>query len=140
MRWGPTAWKLLHGIGYKTGKGQEKLRKDEVREVYWLLTHLEYIIPCEVCRKHIVEYRKGGIPTDVDQIGAWIWTFHEAVNERLGKSEGPPFTKELGKDINLKETWKEYSELVKKDLLLGMLNRDLLAQWSRHFHLWMSFI
>jgi hypothetical protein len=95
--WGPIAWKLLHSIGNRCGK-TKYLIKDELRESIWILSHIEYIIPCMECRNHIQSHRKKHpLPNDSSLFGAWLWTFHEAVNERLGKPEGPPFTQDLGK-------------------------------------------
>lgn len=54
-------------------------------------------IPCMTCRKHATEYLKDnpvldfkGIKNDIGElIGMfkWTWTFHNAVNKRLGKSQ-----------------------------------------------------
>jgi hypothetical protein len=139
MYWGPTAWKLLHGMGWKAGKAQEKLRKDEEREILWLLRNLESIIPCAECRKHIGAYKKESFPKSSQEVGAWIWTFHEAVNERVGKPEGPPFSKSLGESTDTKETFKEYTEILKKEILLGNVLSDKVRDWTRHFFLWLSF-
>jgi hypothetical protein len=138
--WGPIAWKLLHGMGARAGKGPEKLKKDEQREILWLLKNLESIIPCEECRKHIGFYKKDSFPKSSEEVGAWIWTFHEAVNERLGKPEGPPFTKILGEATDIRETWKEYNEILKKELLLGNCRSELVGGWRRHFQLWITFL
>ncbi len=137
--WGPIAWNLLHSIGARAGKGkQPRLRADEQREVFWLLAHLEYIIPCPECRQHIIAYRKAnGLPTSPDLIGSWIWNFHEAVNERLKKEAGPPFTHSLGLDINPAEIWKSYKLCVKESFQLGHLSTFDVKEWGRHFLLWL---
>jgi hypothetical protein len=137
--WGPQAWKLLHSIGARAGTCKNpKLCIDEAREILWLLTHLEYIIPCPECRTHLIEYRKkNGIP-EPQNIGAWIWTFHEAVNERLGKPEGPPFTHSLGKDSSPTELWKNYQELIKDSYLHGHLLSKDVKEWGRHLRLWLA--
>ena len=133
--WGPKAWKLLHAIG---SKRVPKLPKDEVREITWLLYHLEYIIPCPECRSHIIEYRKKNPFIDPTSTGAWIWTFHEAVNERLGKEEGPPFTLSLGSSTNILESWKEYQEIIKDSFLNGNLIGKDVKEWGRHLRLWLA--
>ena len=137
--WGPHAWKLLHSIGARAGTCKNpKLCIDEAREIVWLLTHMEYIIPCPECRNHLIEYRKkNGIP-EPQNVGAWIWTFHEAVNERLGKPEGPPFTHSLGKDISPTEVWKKYQEVIKDSYLNGNLIGKDVKEWGRHLRLWLA--
>ena len=133
--WGPKAWKLLHAIGSRTNP---KLPIDEKREITWLINHLEYIIPCPECRNHIIEYRKKNIFNDPSNTGAWIWTFHEAVNERLGKGEGPPFTYSLGRDSNPLNCWKEYQEVIKDSFLNGNLIGKDVKEWGRHLRLWLA--
>jgi hypothetical protein len=137
--WGPPAWKLLHAIGARAGTCKNsKLKQDEIRECFWLLSHIEYIIPCPECRSHLIDYRKKqGLP-DISGIGAWIWTFHEAVNERLGKPEGPPFTHDLGKNINISESWKGYQEIIKDSYLNGNLLSKDVKEWGRHLKLWLA--
>ena len=135
--WGPVAWKLLHAIGNRAGKAQPKLQRDEQRHVLWLLQHIEYIIPCNECRAHIIAYRKQeGIPEDSSVLGAWLWTFHEAVNERLGKPEGPPFTHELGSGVDIGGVWKEYLVCVKESFQIGHLRSEDVKEWARNLMLW----
>lgn len=138
--WGPLAWRLLHSIGARAGRGNQiRLRQDEQREVFWLLAHLEFIIPCPECRQHIISYRKSNpLPQSSDLIGSWLWNFHEAVNERLNKEPGPPFTHSLGADINPLHCWKEYKICVKESFQLGHLSSIDMKEWGRHFLLWIA--
>jgi hypothetical protein len=138
--WGPVAWRLLHAIGARAGSCKTiKLKQDEIRECFWLLSHLEYIIPCPECRSHILDYRKKhGLPEDITSVGAWLWTFHEAVNERLGKPEGPPFTHDLGRQTNPTEVWKLYQEIIKESYLNGNLIGKDVKEWGRHLKLWLA--
>jgi hypothetical protein len=140
MEWGPYAWKLLHGIGARAGRSSEKLRKDEDREAIWLIKNLESIIPCAECRKHIAAYKKESTPKRSEEIGEWIWKFHEAVNERLNKPRGPSFTQELGMDTDLKEAWNDYNKVMKKELIVGNCVAEKYNQWLRHFNLWRTFL
>ncbi len=138
--WGPLAWKLLHGIGYKAGKCKsQKLRIDENREALWLLHHFEIIIPCPECRLHIIQYRKKhSLPKTSSEIGVWLWNLHEAVNKRLGKSPGPPFTPDLGNDVMIWKQWLEYQDCVKGSFQIGHLHQTEVASWSRHLHMWLA--
>lgn len=140
MLWGSRCWPLLHAIGGRAGKGSEKLRKDEEREVLWLIRNLESIIPCLECRKHIAEYKKKGIPRSSKEVGKWIWEFHEAVNERLGKSKGPDFSEDLGKNIDLGFAWQNFYETLKKEILLGNCKGKEVADWYTHFKKWTLFL
>jgi hypothetical protein len=137
--WGPRAWKLLHAIGARAGSCKNpKLKVDEERECIWILSHVEYIIPCPECRNHLQDYRKKNKLPDISSIGAWIWTFHEAVNERLGKGEGPPFTLDLGKQDSPIQLWKEYQEVIKDSYINGNLLSKDVNEWGRHLKLWLA--
>ena len=83
MEWGPSAWAILHALGERSGKGLERCRVDEQREMRWMIDNLEKIIPCHACVRHIVEYRRRNPLSD--DYKTWLWNFHEAVNQRLGK-------------------------------------------------------
>ncbi len=135
--WGPLAWTLLHGIGHRAGTcTNKKLQADERREVYWLLQHLEYIIPCAECRQHIKLYRKQA--KQANTIGEWIWTFHEAVNKRVQKPPGPPFTPELGKNVEVWKQWLAYLECVKESFQIGHLHQVEVKEWNRHLRHWLA--
>ena len=136
--WGPVAWRLLHAIGAKAGRPTaNSMQKDEQRYAVWLINHIEYIIPCNECRAHIQTYRKKEpVPDDSRGIGAWLWKFHEAVNERLGKPEGPPFSVTLGKGVDVQKTWKEYLACVKESFLIGHLRNEDVKEWARILMLW----
>ena len=138
--WGPKAWELLHAIANRAGQGvNQRLLADEQREVVWLFRHLEYMIPCPECRLHIVQYRKanGGGPTS--NYGEWMWNFHEAVNQRLGKNPGPPFDSAIGKDLNIRNAWNAYVEIVRESLQAGHLRSNEMKEWVRHLLLWVAF-
>jgi hypothetical protein len=139
--WGPSVWELLHGIGWKAGrKPIQRLQIDERREVLWLLSHLDYIIPCPECKTHIITYRKKeGLPEQSTEVAAWLWTFHEAVNERLGKGEGPPFTHSLGENKPLQTLYRTYlTSLQESFKIAGHLRIEQVKEWSRHFQLWLA--
>lgn len=139
--WGPLAWIMLHSIGQKAGTcAIAKLKADENREACWLIAHLEYIIPCPECRNHIRAYRKKhGIPVQSSAIGMWIWKLHEAVNQRLGKPPGPPFTSVIGVDGVIWKTWLEYLDSVKESFQVGHLHQIEVKEWNRHLRHWLSF-
>jgi hypothetical protein len=136
--WGPLAWSLLHAIGEKAGRcSTQKLKLDENREAIWLITHLEYIIPCSECRIHIRQYRKQhGLPRSSGEIGLWLWTFHEAVNQRLGKPPGPSGPESV--KGNVAGVWKQYMECVKESFQVGHLHQTEVKEWNRHLRHWLA--
>ena len=139
--WGPRAWELFHGIGWRAGKHPiQRLAVDEQREVLWLITHLDYIIPCPECKVHSIQYRKKeGLPESSSEVASWIWTFHEAVNERLGKGEGPPFTHSLGEGLSLPTLLKNYLALIRESYVIpGHSRQDQVVLWARHFYIWLA--
>ena len=140
--WGPRAWELLHTIANRAGKGvHQRLLVDEQREIIWLFSHIEYMIPCPECRLHIIQYRKGHGGGPTNQFGQWIWNFHEAVNQRLGKNPGPSFTEveAIGGDLNIRTLWSAYLELVRDSLQAGHLRSNEVKEWGRHLLLWCAF-
>lgn len=137
--WGPKLWIVLHGIGAYAGKSMIQTRKDEERELKWLIDHLETIVPCIECRDHIIRYRKEHpLPSHAAEYGYWIWKFHEAVNVRLEKPS-ISWSEEIGKRINLAKAWFEFKESLKESLLKGSVRGDFFATWKLHLQLWQGY-
>ena len=139
--WGPRLWNLLHRIGYYTKHTPANvLYTDARREFDWIIQHLETIVPCPECRQHIESYRKE-CPVPIEGIGKWIWEFHEAVNERLGKPKGPEFSDTLGsgKD-SLRILWRNYASSVFESVQMGNLPGKNISEFSRHLFLWQGFM
>ncbi len=138
--WGPILWTLLHGIGRLGGHCLEKLAIDEERELRWLLTNLETIVPCPECREHIIEYKKRNpLPEKSKDFGHWIWIFHEAVNGRLGKPAGPVWSDSIGAGCSIQKTWQSYQSTIQESILKGSVRGDAIRQWARRLALWHSF-
>ena len=137
--WGPKLWAVLHAVGARAGMCSKAMAADELRHSVWLLEHLETIVPCPECRAHIIGYRRSvPVPSAASEIGQWIWQFHEAVNERLGKPAGPPFTRDLGRQTGLLESWKEYQRCIQESVLKGSVPGDAMREWNRRFQLWIA--
>ena len=130
--WGPALWNLLHGIGYRAGKGPEKTRIDEKREISWLLNNLETIIPCQECRTHYRNYKK---TVSLEKYDEWIWQLHESVNQKLGK-DGVPFSVDIGEPISVRQSWKIYKNILREYVLA---NGSVMNEYGRHIGLWAGF-
>jgi hypothetical protein len=137
--WGPTLWKVLHGIGHTVTHAPpttDLLTRDRIRETTWLLTHLSTIIPCAECRRHLIDYiHTHPLPTAQSDVAVWIWNFHEAVNSRLGKEGGPSYTPELGK-VDVLVTWNTYKSFLKDSIASGKQKGSAVLEYSRHLLLW----
>ena len=117
------------------------MRIDAKREVDWLLAHLETIVPCVECRLHIEEYRRAGLPATLDDVARWVWTFHEAVNQRLGKL-GLPFSDDLGaieRGESLKNLWLNYTTEIFQAVQMGQLPGIGIKTFKQHLFLWKGF-
>jgi len=141
--WGPILWKMLHGIGRKVQLAPRIntiLTQDQMRETTWLFTHLVTIIPCAECRRHLLSYiRSTPLPTSLEDFGLWVWNLHEAVNVRLGKLPGPPFTTDLG-SLDILETWDSYRTSIKDSIATGKQKGSAVIEFTRHLQLWNSFM
>ena len=137
--WGPPLWKVLHGIGYMTAKGLPSLHKDSERECIWLVTHMEYIIPCRECIAHFFAYKqKNHIPKVYTNIGEWLCGLHNSVNEKLGK-EVVSYSPEQESASDVRGDWLLYLESIKDSLRLGLVAGDKLREFSRHILLWQQY-
>ena len=118
------------------------MKKDVKRQVDWLLVNLETIVPCVECRLHIEEYKRvNGLPGDLSDVGRWTWSFHEAVNKRLGKS-GVEFSDKLGaieRGENLKNLWLNYTTEIYQSVQTGQLPGIGIKKFKEHLFLWKGF-
>jgi hypothetical protein len=145
-QWGPKLWTILHSLGYYSSqlhqdeRVPEIIKKDAMREVLWLLGHLETIVPCSECRQHIEEYRKtNGLVNTLEGVEKWTIDFHNAVNVRLGK---PVYTEKTihHQKILLRSVWKEYMADISQPIMMGHLPGDGPLEFARHLFLWKGFV
>lgn len=84
--WGPAFWRTLHTIGYAYPEAPTAAQKEAVIALFQSLTQL---LPCAKCRGHYTAYlSENPVQAHVDSRNAlarYVYTFHEAVNGRLGK-------------------------------------------------------
>lgn len=74
-QWGPSGWTMLHAASLEADRLEEPF--ESFVESY--VSHL----PCETCRVHAKDYvRNNPVQKPYFQ---WTVSFHNAVNERLGK-------------------------------------------------------
>jgi hypothetical protein len=72
--WGPSGWKLLHGITFRKGV---KVTKS------WIMT-FRYVLPCCTCQENFRRHTEA--LGDIKQVRRWVYKLHGRVNEMKGKS------------------------------------------------------
>lgn len=136
--WGPILWFILHTLAEKAGKQTNEIIKgDEMRVWPLLLKTLSPIIPCDECRAHATAYLKE-IPFDLPPsypawnfyIRTYIYTFHEAINTRLGK---PSFS-----FSSLSETYRSSGELTQKTNELNAMMMRAMKLNGMHMGAWQT--
>jgi hypothetical protein len=103
-QWAPLLWRILHSLAEHSGEIVSPLfADDEKRQWVLFVQMLPNILPCPHCREHAQDYLKTHpFAESVKPISStkelhtflvdYFYTFHEAVNTRLGK---PSFDKTL---------------------------------------------
>jgi hypothetical protein len=82
--WGPCAWNALHSFAILFPlRPTYADRVDAYQRIWAFVTHL----PCPECQAHATRYVLANPPDLVDthSLQGWVWSFHNAVNARLGK-------------------------------------------------------
>jgi hypothetical protein len=135
--WGPRLWKILHSLSTRTAT---KTTTDAIRELKGLLQTLELIVPCVECKKHIHSYNKiNKLPSSLSVASDWVCSFHNAVNERLGK---PIFLEKPGNQETVNQIlsdWSDYKKCIKDSVLIGHVKGVDLLAWERRLRLFLSF-
>jgi hypothetical protein len=85
--WGPPLWDLLFTFAFQAPTSH-------LGAIIDLFACLEYVLPCEECRKSYATYRKQTLPltslrTSKVTAPQWLWTMHDMVNQKLDKPSFP---------------------------------------------------
>lgn len=80
--WGPALWTILHTTAATL---------DDPDAFVALLQTLPRVLPCPECRQHSVEFMQVSPPDtvirDVESASRYVFDFHNAVSQRLGKPQ-----------------------------------------------------
>ena len=136
--WGPLLWKILHTLAERAGKQtNEMIKADEMRVWPLLVKTLIPIIPCEECRAHATSYVQQYPFQPPSSYPAWnlfirtyFYTFHESVNNRLGKQS---FEFE-----SLSTTYKSTAELTKWTQELNAMMLRAMKLNGMHMAAWQT--
>lgn len=82
--WGPKLWEVMHTFSYSYPVSPNNIQKKSATNFYSSMGHL---IPCEHCSQHCLEYTTKNPPNvqNKQSLINWVYNFHNAVNQRLGK-------------------------------------------------------
>jgi hypothetical protein len=140
--WGPSLWKILHGLAERGGKTIPSFRDDEKRQWILLIEIMPKMIPCEDCRNHAQQWIlqhpikpiKDVHPDEIyDWITSWVYDFHEEVNRRTGK---PSFNKELLPQaygtVDINGTYKAMKPYIENAIRLSGITLFPWQKWSNY--------
>ena len=98
-QWGTIAWTILHAMAERSGNiSAPENQRFAKQQWVSLFEELPKVIPCPECQEHAATWLKAHPVTGLkllpdSQVYAWIvvwlYEFHEAVNQRLGKPSFP---------------------------------------------------
>lgn len=153
--WGPNLWRLLHTLADVSD------RRDIFPLWNTFIKATCRMLPCDRCRKHMDTYwnttnfmPRSWISMSGSQVRETIrqklWMFHNAVNERLGKSLHPPLSTlrpipdttlvgnepspEITEFRTIRDHYlREVHELAES--LPGVPNSGTFIEWRRSLHL-----
>lgn len=85
--WGPSAWKFLHAISFAYPSHPSQ---DEKKHHIDLILNLQFILPCEACRQHVIDNlrtMKFSINNmkNRETFSKFVYDLHNEVNVMLGK-------------------------------------------------------
>jgi hypothetical protein len=134
--WGPVLWTFLHTLASVSDR----------RDIYLLwnnyLRLTATILPCDQCRFHMKQYVGSHIfvpknwikqtgAENAAQIQKWLFTFHNDVNQRLGKPLFP-FSKMFPMPAPSRQQSIESLHTIYQRLLeLWSSQKSLLGEWKR---------
>jgi hypothetical protein len=97
--WGPRFWKILHTLAESSGRQTHIITSNDEADMWiQLFKSQASVMPCELCKKHYVEWYVKNRPDNLHNIKGedrrvwirnWLWGCHNQVNLMNGK-ESPP--------------------------------------------------
>lgn len=118
--WGPRFWKILHTLAESSGRQTHVITSNDEADLWILLLKSQAnTMPCDLCKKHYVEWYLKNRPDNLHQIRGedrrnwirqWLYECHDRVNVKNGKVS-PPLENlpQLYPVVSLK---KEYQEIL----------------------------
>lgn len=147
--WGPTLWRLLHGLAERSGRPITPLyAEDERRAWLQLFKQTADIIPCKTCKEHFQTYLEQHpvsplktLPLEGlrEWIRTWFWEVHEWVN---GSLEKPSFPKEgleaAYRSVELRSLLKQLDIPMTTAIRLSGNNLKKYGEWKARYILLLS--
>jgi hypothetical protein len=145
--WGPSAWKLLHGLAERVGNQTlDVMIRDEKNELRIVLKDLWYLMPCRHCQEHYREWLRFNPPDSFLSKGAgylqedlrdWVFRLHESVNSRREVVSGflPDTLTETYSTVNLREQAVIFKTVYQRGLQTGVLKPEEWKKTWRHLDL-----
>lgn len=83
---GRASWTLLHSVAAKYPNSPSDTQKQEMKQFMTIFSH---VYPCGWCAKDFEKFIKHNSPKvdSKEDLGRWICTAHNEVNEKLGKEK-----------------------------------------------------
>ena len=86
--WGPKLWDVMHTFSFSYPINPTNNDKLAARNFF---NSIGTLIPCKHCSQHCLEYTQRNQPrvNNKTELIDWVYNFHNAVNQRLGKQFYP---------------------------------------------------
>ena len=100
--WGPRGWFFLHTVTFNY---PDNPSPNEKAQYYNFFNNLQYVLPCEICKKNYPKHLKE-MPLNDDALenkktlSKWLVNIHNLTNRDLGKSE-----------MSYKDVLKKYNKI-----------------------------
>jgi hypothetical protein len=147
--WGPLFWRLLHGLAEFAGSLNsgvsntiEVLQADERREWFLVLTVLQEVLPCEVCKEHYGRWIAKHKPILVKELpyahlNTWVrtflWRLHNEINTENDKNTfSYASLTDTYKGTEITKAWKQLEPVILRAIKLNGLTLFPWKKWLGH--------
>ena len=104
-RWGAPTWMFMHTLVAHVRPESYSIMKQPMLD---FIRRIASVLPCPDCSAHATEYLRNidtrRLPTK-ESFTDMLWTFHNTVNLRLGKSVSPRSTLDLYRKANMQHMY-----------------------------------
>jgi hypothetical protein len=140
--WGPRFWKILHTLTELCGNQTNQISSNDEADTWIILLKIQaFVMPCALCRQHLLEWLHAKRPEMLrtlvgqarrDWLREWLWGCHDRVNV-MNKKLSPPISAlpEIYPKQSIEKSVRELYGMFQQAMNIQQLKSEDVAKWKK---------
>jgi hypothetical protein len=139
--WGPRFWDILHTMAEQSGNQNYLITNNDEADAWAILLKTQaFVMPCQLCRKHFLEFLKISPVNKLRSIVGeerrtwlreWIWKCHDRVN-KINNKDSPDISiiSNLYPKKSIEKSVRELYLMFELALTMQQLKPEEIRKWK----------